>query len=80
MKIRRFEKTLVAAIVDVILVVEFIGSMAVISQRGLSEGQPSDITNGYHWKKILIGYSGESDSVGSMAVISQRGLSEGSTL
>ena len=70
MKIRRLEKTLVAAIVDEILVVDSIGSMVVISQRGLSEGQPSEITDGYHWKEILIGDSGESDYVRSMNVIS----------
>ena len=44
--------------------------MVVISQRGLSEGQPSEITDGYHWKEILIGDSGESDFVGSMNFIS----------
>ena len=70
MKIRRLEKTLVAAIIDEILVVDSIGSMVVISQRGMSEGQPSEITDGYHWKEIRIGDSGESDYVRSMNVIS----------
>ena len=69
-KIRRLEKTLVAVIVDEILVVDSIGSMVVISQRGMSEGQPSEITDGYHWKEILVGDSGESDSIGLMNVIS----------
>ena len=54
MKIRRLEKTLVATIVDKILVVDSIGSMVVISQRGLSEGQPYEIIDGYHWKEILV--------------------------
>ena len=45
MKIIRLEKNLVAAIIDEILVVDSIGSVVVISQRGLSEGQPSEITN-----------------------------------
>ena len=39
MKIRRFQKTLDAVIVDEILGVDSIGSMVVISQRGPSEGQ-----------------------------------------
>ena len=47
-----------------------IESMVVISQRGLSEGQTSEITDGYHWKEILIGDSGESDYVGPMNIIS----------
>ena len=69
MNIRRLEKTLAATIADEILVADFIGSMVVIFKRGLSEGQPSEITNGYHWKEIRIGYSRELDSVGSMNVI-----------
>ena len=42
---------------DEILVVDSIRSMVVISQRGLSEGQPCEITDGYHWKEILVGDS-----------------------
>ena len=61
---------MVSAIIDEILVVDSIGSMVIISQRGLSEGPPSEITDGYHWKEILIGDFGESDFVGSMNVIS----------
>ena len=70
MKIRRLKKTLAASIIDEILVVDYIGSMLVISQRGLSEGMPSEITDRYHWKEIPIGDSGESDSVGSLNIIS----------
>ena len=70
MKIRRLEKTLVAAIVDEILVVVSIGSMVVMSQRGLSEGQPCEITGGYHCKEILIRDLKRLDSIRSMDVIS----------
>ena len=57
-------------IVDEILVVDSIGSMVVISQRRLSEGQPCEITDGYHWKEILVGDSEGSYSIASMNIIS----------
>ena len=59
-----------AVIIDEILVVDSSGSMVVISHRGLSKGQPCDITDGYQWKEILVGDSEGSDSIGSMNVIS----------
>ena len=53
-----------------ILVVDSIWSMVVISQRGLSEGQPCEITDGYHWKEILVGDSEVPDSPWLINVIS----------
>ena len=44
--------------------------MVVISQRGPGEGQPCEITDGYHWKEIMVGDFEESYSIGSMNVIS----------